>query len=130
NRSFDSVLGWLYDGDRPAHIIPPTGSPVFDGLKPGYGNPDGNGGTIPVSKITQSQGQRIPGVDPNEEFQNVQVQIAVTDGVPMGGFYQDFCTTSSSNPAEIMECYTPQSLPVLNSLAKQFAVSDAYFSSI
>jgi phospholipase C len=48
----------------------------------------------------------------------------------MSGFYRDFLDTGSENPAEIMLCFTPESLPVLNSLASQFAVSDSYFSSI
>ncbi|TNE54038.1 MAG: hypothetical protein EP338_09105 [Bacteroidetes bacterium] len=132
NRSLDHVLGWLYDQDKPSNFIPKTNTDPYNGLNNNgpFFNPDGKGGYILASKIGLSQGQQIPAEDPHEEFQYVQRQIAVTNCVEMGGFYQDFATTKSKNPKEIMECYTPESLPVLNSLAKKFGVSDTYFSSI
>lgn len=127
NRSLDNVLGWLYEQDAPLHFIPEGNITPYNGLQTGsYSNPDSNGNPVPVSKIAVSQGQTIPAVDPNEDFDNVQQQIANN----MQGFYTNFATTATANPAEIMETYTPESLPVLNSLAKQFAVSDTYFSSI
>lgn len=129
NRSFDSVLGWLYAKQDPAAIIPHDMlSPHFRGLQRGdHSNPDGKGGAVHVREIPPSRGQTIPSVDPHEEFEHVQKQIA--DGT-MSGFYTDFLDAGSSNPREIMDCFTPDSLPVLNSLAGSFAVSDAYFSSI
>ena len=126
NRSLDNVLGWLYENDTPLHFIPQNNTSAYNGLQPGFFNPDGQGGKVFVSEITTAQGQTIPSVDPNEEFNHVQIQIANN----MQGFYIDFLSAGSSNPAEIMESFTPDSLPVINSLAKQFAVSDAYFSSI
>jgi phospholipase C len=127
NRSLDNVLGWLYERESPANFIPSNSTPIYDGLQTGdYSNPDGNGNQIPVTKIDPSQGQTIPAVDPHEEFAHVQIQISNK----MSGFFSDFVTTDTQNPKEIMMCYTPESLPVLNSLAKNFAVSDAYFSSI
>lgn len=131
NRSLDSVLGWLYESDQPANFIPSSNSDPFNGLQTGnYYNPNGKEGKVPVTKITVDQGQQIPSVDPHEEFQYVQIQIATTNEVEMGGFYNDFSTVNKSVPKQIMETYTPESLPVINSLAKQFAVSDTYFSSI
>ena len=47
----------------------------------------------------------------------------------MGGFYQDFASYDDQTQ-QIMQSYTPAELPVLNGLAKNFAVSDEYFSSI
>jgi len=128
NRSFDNVLGWLYADQDPAAIIPQGSLPLyFGGLQRGdHSNPDGKGNEIHVSKIVPSQGQTIPSVDPHEEFEHVQKQIANR----MRGFVIDFADTGSSNPTEIMQCFTPDSLPVLNSLASNFAVSDTYFSSI
>lgn len=130
NRSFDSVLGWLYENDKPRQMIPPSDKP-FDGLQGGtYYNEDRSGTKFPASQIGIREGQQIPAVDPHEEFKHVQIQTANTNGNPMGGFYNDFATTTSKKPEEIMAAYTPGSLPVLNDLAKKFAVSDAYFSSI
>jgi phospholipase C len=35
NRSFDNLLGWLYDeNNRPAFNIPDQQPPTFEGLKP------------------------------------------------------------------------------------------------
>lgn len=128
NRSLDNVLGWLYaTNNSPANFIPAADTSSFNGLTPDMSNPDPNtNDPVYVSMITVADGQTIPSVDPNEDFQHVQVQIAGN----MSGFYSDFLSAGSSNPPEIMACYTPESLPVLNSLALNFAVSDAYFSSI
>jgi phospholipase C len=62
----------------------------------------------------------------------------VTRGVPpMNGFVADFATIFKDNwplrldeIREVMECYTPDQLPVLNGLAKHYAVSDVWFSSV
>lgn len=134
NRSFDNVLGWLYENENPKHFIPSPKQniekPLFNGLQKGnYYNRNKNE-VVHVSKIGTSAGQQIPSVDPHEKHENVEIQISTIDGVPMGGFLKDFSSAGSKDPGEIMKAYTPESLPVLNSLAKNFAVSDAYFSSI
>lgn len=135
NRSFDSVLGWLYPTpqDGPSNFMPAGTEPVFNGLQTGnYFNPKGDGTNIYVSQIPISAGQQIPSMDPNEEFQSVHNQIygQGSQEPNMLGFYEDFASEWFSTPEQIMQCYTPESLPVLNGLAKSYAVSDAYFSSI
>jgi phospholipase C len=139
NRSLDNVLGWLYENDKPLQVLGQTPSGyqdgVFEGLQTGpYKNPVSprSHDTVPVSKIKTSMHnfQTIPSVDPNEEFGYVQKQIATVQGIKMGGFLSDFTSVSGSTPDQIMQCYTPESLPIINWLAKNFAVSDAYFSSI
>lgn len=129
NRSLDNVLGWLYDDkNKPANFIPDTKPPrPYDGLKPDtYWNENDKGIKVYASKISPADGQHIPDVDPNEAYTFVQKQIAGD----MGGFLKDYQTTKSKTPDCIMQSYTPQSLPVINALAKEFAVSDAYFSSV
>jgi Phosphoesterase family len=131
NRSLDNVLGWLYDDTtKPQHFIPSSSaSTPYDGLKPNtYSNKSNDGRPVYASQILSSEGQYIPDVDPGEEYQHVQQQIANN----MGGFLTDYQATApeSKNPDCIMQSYTPQSLPILNTLASQFAVSDAYFSSV
>ncbi|HEX7026951.1 MAG TPA: alkaline phosphatase family protein, partial [Gammaproteobacteria bacterium] len=88
-------------------------------------NFDTHNNKIYASRIDPSEGRQIPDVDPNEPFEHVQVQIADN----MQGFVKDF-SGNTGNPGQIMKCYTPQSLPFINYLAKRYAVSDAYFSSI
>lgn len=133
NRSLDNVLGWLYDDQNlPRQFIPrASASKPYDGLKPDtYWNRDKQGRIVYASKVTPADGQHIPDVDPNEPYASVQAQIAEDRGNKMGGFLKDYQTTSSGKPDCIMQAYTPESLPIINTLAKEFAVSDAYFSSV
>jgi phospholipase C len=144
NRSFDNVLGWLYDDKHPPKVnIPAQSPPTYDGLKPTYFNLDKNGNQHFVIKGT-NHNLNVPACDPHEEYSHVNAQLfgheanpAKLTAAPMLGFYQDF--SYFSNPIEqyfgvltdeIMMSYTPEELPVLNGLAKHFAVSDRYFSSV
>lgn len=135
NRSLDNVLGWLYEGDRPANVIPHDSSPDFDGLNDDLYNKDAKGNKHPVVKVPQDR-YMVPSVDPHEEYEHVNNQLFETLATPvsptppsMGGFYKDFAAWYK-NTGQIMECFTPQDLPVLNGLARHFAVSDRYFSSV
>lgn len=131
NRSLDNVLGWLYEKGSPQHFIPNGNTSPYNGLQTGhYINPNGKGGHVHAGKILSNEGQQIPSVDPHEKFEHVKTQIAKTDNIEMGGFYEDFSTVKDSIPEQIMQNYSLESLPVINSLAQQFAVSDEYFSSI
>ncbi|WP_192509475.1 alkaline phosphatase family protein [Pseudoalteromonas aurantia] len=144
NRSFDNVLGWLYDDNHPPKVtIPAQEKPTYDGLKPTYFNLDQQGNKHYVIKGTNNN-MHVPSCDPHEEYSHVNKQLFGHQKNPnkltqatMSGFYQDF--SYFSNPAEefsgvvtdeIMMSYTPKELPVLNGLAKNFAVSDRYFSSV
>ena len=75
NRSFDHLLGWLYENDEPTHILPSGSTKRFNGLQPTMYNTDGEGRKKYVSKITPSMGSQIPHVDPNEEIDHVQLQM-------------------------------------------------------
>ena len=120
NRSFDNLLGWLYD---PANQAP------FDREPPGnfagvYGknlsNPRLDGSSVPVGKGTDVT---APYPDPGEPFQDVYAQIygqkttqyanAVTKEPPrpcnMQGFLYNYLLKNQSNPANadtIMNCFT------------------------
>lgn len=131
NRSFDHLLGWLYEKDDPINFIPEprvVKAPPYNGLYTGnyYNQLNKSSEKVFASKIPKNQHPSVPTEDPHEPFEHVQIQIADN----MGGFLKDFATTSSKNPEEIMQCYTLDSLPVLSYLAKSYAVSDAYYSSI
>ncbi len=148
NRSLDNVLGWLHRDQagyrQPVNIWPPRDLPqYFDGIPDGASNRKG----VEIYQPTRghaSLGQqqwRVPRWDPKEGILDVHRQMyARADGItfdidwgsniPMGGFAQDFPAGIESGVGEVMGAYTRHELPVLYSLAEQFAVSDRWFASV
>ena len=151
NRSFDNVLGWLYDEEKPPKVnIPAQEKPYFHGLKENtYFNVDDKGNKHYVVKGT-NHNMNVPAADPHEEYSHVNKQLFGNEVNPelskpatMEGFYQDFAHFEldglvdtiekfdcAAPTKQIMMTYTPDELPVLNGLARHFAVSDYYFSSV
>src|SRR5579875_3490161 len=153
NRSLDNVLGWLYAGDQPHQFIGADTTPVYQGLQTGsYANEYG-GRVIPATRGTTGetghrgvppQPLRVPGFDPGEEYEHVTQQLFGSpdhptkknppDGTPAGmaGFADDYDASYETWPQldQIMEAYTPAQLPILNGLAKAYAVSDAWYASV
>jgi phospholipase C len=126
NRSFDHMLGFL---KSPTYAI--------EGLIGTESNPSADGGTpVQVSQDALSSGDLNP--DPGHDFVNVNIQIfGNSQGQPgagplMEGFVRDYSLVSGSTAhgAKIMKCFNEQSLPVLSTLAKQYAICDQWFSSI
>ena len=78
--------------------------------------------------------------DPAHEFPDVLHQLCgMTATYPRGGEYPpinnsgfvgSYVTGGGRNPGEIMRCYTPDQLPVLNALAREFVVCDNWHSSM
>jgi phospholipase C len=145
NRSFDNLLGWLYD---------PSNEPPFDKVPPGFEGLSGkdlkNFDTsdprvaFPVSKTEDVRG---PQPNPGEPFEDVFSQIYDVNPTPnlkagplvpppsgatMGGFIRNYAaqTHKPLDPSSIMQCLVPKSLPVLSTLAHNFAVCDHWFASI
>ncbi|MGB7847502.1 MAG: alkaline phosphatase family protein [Candidatus Acidiferrum sp.] len=144
NRSFDNVLGWLYD---PANSAPfnPTPPANFAGV---YGkslsNPTPDGQSIDVAK---GNDPASPFPDPGEVFQDVYAQIygqkttlyanAVVGEPPracnMQGFVYNYALKNQANlgnAATIMNCFTPAVVPVISSLAYYYGLCDHWFASI
>jgi len=131
NRSFDSMLGRL----RPKSVR-------FDGLSLGETNPDGDGNSVSV--WTQGGGESvamdIPDPDPGELWSDINMQIFGTvDPTPgstaaMDGFVRNY-QQQTAEPAEryvpdrVMHYYSPEQVPVISRLARQFAVSDRWHAS-
>ncbi|HKR02824.1 MAG TPA: alkaline phosphatase family protein [Pyrinomonadaceae bacterium] len=163
NRSFDNLLGWLYDGETP-----PRGQ-EFEGLHAGLWNPLDNRDANAVefieqiyvqkngepSKISKSEALKsstpeftLPKPDPGEGYKDTNHQLfqyydAATEFTPQPtnlGFVNDYASAmmygtyaygdSPADPRRIMICYTPEQVPVLSTLAKQFAVCDKWFCSV
>lgn len=141
NRSFDNLLGWLYDpaNDAPFNVVPAD----FDGL---YGenaaNPTHDGRVVPAGKSTDPHG---PQPNPGEPFEDVYSQIfdvprvafEDTPATPphpakMQGFIRNYLEQKDkpTDATKIMDSLTPKSVPVLSALAHHYAVCDRWFSSI
>lgn len=132
NRSFDTMLGGLYaDGVSPAQFLPSSSSgQAFDGLKPGLSNPTKAGGTFLAS--TPAATATLPDPDPMETFANVSDQLlGTTEGAtPMSGFVLNYETTATTDASQVMQCHSPDQLKVLSTLAREYAVCDAWFASV
>ncbi|MCA0300821.1 MAG: phosphoesterase [Proteobacteria bacterium] len=144
NRSFDHMLGFLYEGRSD-----------FAGLKGTESNSDGKK-PIKVFKLDKRPPSQVyywPGTDPGEGLQNYDDQMfgvgnpRTKEFARATGYLADFATTmplrqkqAQQRPAKmvyygftqaenIMGVYTPEMLPVLSGLAKGFAVCDHWYCS-
>jgi phospholipase C len=133
NRSFDQMLGFSGITGTDAESGKPT---KVDGLTGNEAN-SYDGTSYPV---TMPADWVMP-IDPGHEFTEVVTQLAGA-GVtyPFGGkyppiddsgFVADYAQMGGkAAPGEIMKCYSPKQLPVLNALARAFAVCDNWHASM
>jgi phospholipase C len=122
NRSFDHMLGALK-----------AKNPAIDGLTGAESNPDTAGNKVVVQNIAEFQSQLDP--DPDHHFPAVDLQIFNGDParVPnMQGFVKSYFNQRRdlAHSQKIMYYFTPENLPVLTTLATEFAVFNRWFSSI
>jgi phospholipase C len=124
NRSFDHMLGGLMKTD-----------PRINGLSGNESNPDTNGTAVTVQPMALFQSQLDP--DPDHHFPGVDLQIFGGQTGPnrvanMQGFVKDyFSQTKDVNRShDIMYYFTPDKLPVLATLATEFALFNGWFASI
>ncbi len=142
NRSLDTMLGNLYAADaRPALVLPAGSAPAYDGLSAGLSNPAlaayFSGAACDMVPVTSPPASSTtPNPDPQETWSNVTYQLYGPQGEaadpkwPMQGFVVDYATTSTTDAAQVMQCRGPAELPVLSTLARSYAVSDAWFASV
>ena len=142
NRSFDNVLGWLYPDN-----------PDYRGVNASMSNLDSQGN---AHFVVKGADPTAPFPDPNEPYQYVYEQmfnqppdmpVPMMTGVtpPMTGFVVDYENAlaqaaqeaekkhkpvSATEPGVIMNCFPPENLPVINSLAKAYAVCDQWYCSV
>jgi len=159
NRSFDNLFGYLYEHDQPSHFLG-RGEPAFRGVagRTDLWNDDGGDPPrrIPVSKAPWQTPVDMcqPSPDPGEEYHpHVNRQLygqddlpgdanLLPDPAPMSGFVEDYIRALGaqelwdgvpSDPAHysrIMHCFPPEAVPVLSGLARSFAISDEWHSSV
>ena len=121
NRSFDHMLGYLK-----AQI------PAIDGLTGAESNPDTTGVHATVQPRAEYQSQLDP--DPGHHFEDVHLQIFgdVPGGPMMQGFIKSYYQKQQNveHSRQIMYAFPPEKLPILTTLARKYAVFNAWFSSL
>ena len=124
NRSFDHMLGSLKAVD-----------PRIDGITDQLSNPDTTGAPVKPQPSADFQGQLYP--DPDHHFPAVDLQIFGGDTRPnrvanMQGFVKSYFNQQQDvgHSQKIMYYFTREQLPVLTSLALEYAVFNRWFSSI
>jgi phospholipase C len=124
NRSFDHMLGSLTAVD-----------PRIDGITGQLSNPDTTGALVKPQPLAQFQGQLDP--DPDHHFPAVDLQIFGGDTSPtrvanMQGFVKSYFNQQKDvgHSQKIMYYFAEQQLPVLTTLALEFAVFNRWFASI
>jgi phospholipase C len=125
NRSFDHMLGGLKKLN-----------PKINGLTGDEFNRDTEGKVVKVSQTADYRGQL--GHDPDHHFPGVDVQIYggaafAPDRVPnMEGFIKSYSTqgTSAKESRAIMNYFSPEKIPVLTTLATEYALFNGWFASI
>ena len=127
NRSFDHLAGYLR-----------VGNPNIDGVlgtEFNLENPkDASSQQVPISDDAGYVPDLNPG--PGHDVRDVKVQLyAGGDGalLTMGGFVYDYAQQSGVSADEsrrVMHCFAPEKVKVLTDLAREFAICDAWHSSL
>ncbi|QSR85768.1 phosphoesterase [Methylacidimicrobium sp. B4] len=138
NRSFDHLLGF----SDITGVDASTGQPTrINNL---MGHPSSNidprtSATIPAATPADFALSAEAG-DPGHEFEDVLEQLVGAGAVyapgkpypPItnSGFVANYRRHGAPFPEKPMQVYTPEQLPILNLLAREFAVCDSWFSSL
>ena len=124
NRSFDHMFGFLKGPDY-----------LINGLNGDEFNIDTNGTKIFVTRDARFSGDYNP--DVGHHFPDVTMQIfnnADGTGIPnMSGFIRAYAGISGSSVSQshnVMKCFSAEKIPILTTLAEEYAICDAWFSSV
>jgi phospholipase C len=125
NRSFDHMLGF-------------TKSPTYaiDGLDGGELNHDSTGEPVKVDTSAAYTGDLA--TDPSHDFEDVMEQMfgvrspGANQEPDMSGFVHNYerFTGNIAHGHHIMRCFDPKNLPVITTLAQEYAVCDRWFCSV
>ena len=129
NRSFDHMLGFMRSPSYP-----------INGLTGDERNPRDPAHIDPTQEVkVSSDAGFIFSYDPGHNFQDVNLQLfdnlagPPASSVPNGGFIFSYSQQAHVTPAiadTIMKCMAPSTIPVLSTLAREFAVCDGWYSSV
>lgn len=128
NRSFDHMLGFSQISGIDAVTGQPTSTEKLDPARDQNSGPDGK--PVPVS----FPAEWALSYDPGHEFPDVREQLCGSGGayphINNSGFVSNYAKVDHTHPGDIMKCYAPEQLPVINTLVREFAVCDRWFSSL
>lgn len=141
NRSFDCMLGQLYT-DRPG--FEGLGKNPPDHYSNPYQQPDGTKVNIAVW-FDADHGPAsycLPDPDPGESWVDMNEQLFGKGGAPnsvtpppMTGFIENYMRqppvpqSPARDPMTVMHYFTPDEVPVLTRLAREFGVCDQWYAS-
>jgi phospholipase C len=142
NRSYDNMLGWLYNGsNEDPYKTPPPGQSDLQGLTGTETNPS-SGGTVTISNAVQTT---VPAADPGELFCDMAQQVynaqetsnPYVNPPPSGagamqGFVNNYALQKNVDAEHVGDCmtyFTPTQVPVTAWLARNFAVCDQWYGS-
>ncbi len=126
NRSFDHMLGLMKSDAYP-----------IDGLNGNEVNRDSTGELVKVDNSAAYSGDL--GADPSHDFEDVMEQMfgvrepnTTTMSPNMSGFVRNYerFTPNISAAGNIMKCFDPKRLPILTTLAQEYAVCDRWFAAV
>lgn len=135
SRSFDNVCGWLYDNDDSKLNFIGSDEP-FNGASTSnynlFGDKKIHTYLYKDGKLSKDYDIKAINQDPFHGNSDSLQQMFYnhTPGYPgrakpdMGGFVRN-----NANP-EVMSSFSKQQVPILNGLAENYAISDAWFSSV
>ena len=132
NRSFDHMLGFSGIAGTEAATGQPT---TIDGLK----GTESNSFEGRAFKV-ETGAPDVAALDPGHNFPAVLEELCGPEAVyPKGGpypainnsgFVSNYAKRDANSPGDVMKCFGPADLPVLNALAREFVVCDHWFSSM
>ena len=160
NRSFDNLLGRLYEPGEVASFEGVTGKDLSNPI-PDWAEHGADGGLVPYGI---AKDMNTPSPDPGEEYQHVNTQLFGHIDPPsnrgvlaehmvspynapadpgrrptMTGFVTDYISAFTAEMgrqpthdeySQIMTGYTPEQMPVLSTLARGFATFDHWFAEV
>jgi phospholipase C len=141
NRSFDHMLGFAGLSGTDAATGEPTRVNDLVGNSHFNVDPKDPGTQVPATWPAELK-MYSPDVDPGHEFDNVLMQLCGTSAcypdlgtkkyppINSSGFIASYRKSNSPSPAKIMKCFSPDQVPVLTALAREFAVCDHWFASM
>ena len=125
NRSFDHLLGYL---EYPTE----TGFEGIRGKEADFANPLADGSTA----VPNNQAGYFINPGPEHGHENVMRQLmqdrprSFPYPLTNKGFAADYHESFNAPGQAAMECFAPEQLPVLSTLAREFAVCDHWFCSV
>ena len=140
NRSFDHMLGFAGISGVDATGKPTRADDLVD--NPHYNVDPANAGTQVLAAFPGDLKINPPDPDPGHEFKNALIQLCGSNAVypdpstgkyppiDSSGFIASYRISGAPSPAKIMKCFSPEQVPVLTTLANEFALCDHWFASI